>query len=332
MDAQIVATMQKYEAERQQQYKTYLWMSFVGVALVVLAIVFGICGYQFSLTPFFFAAVFAAVAGFVLIGIGVSKKKKWVDGLLDSLSQEVNRKFFPDAVSKPALGFDYAFFAKPGFFAKPDRYNTDHYVSASYSGIPFQKAHYNLQKREQHTDGRGNTTVSYVTYAMGTMYRFDYQRDFGQTVKILEKAGRFDFAFSGLKKVETEYIEFNKKFQVLASDETLVFYLLTPQIQERIMGLEKLFKGQFYMAFIGGDLFIAVNDSDQSISIKMGQPLTEDVVEGLLMLLAIPKVFIDLLGINKDKFKNNAGANYDLSQPTPANAVASETAKPDDPK
>jgi hypothetical protein len=68
-----------------------------------------------------------------------------------------------------------------------------------------------------------------------------------------------------LKKVETEYIAFNKKFfQVLTSDETRLLSFDPADPREDPV-LEGKFKGQFYMAFIGNELFIAVNDSNTSI-------------------------------------------------------------------
>ena len=111
--------------------------------------------------------------------------------------------------------------------------------------------------------------------------------------------------------VETEYIAFNKKFQILTSDETLVFYLLTPQIQEKILSLESKFKGKFYMAFIGNELFIAVNDSDQSIVIPFKTPITVETLTPVVECLAIPAVFINLLGLNKNKFLKDAGTHLE---------------------
>jgi hypothetical protein len=61
---------------------------------------------------------------------------------------------------------------KPGFFASPDRYYGKNYKSCTYEGIPFEQAGYDLQRRESHTDSKGNTYYTYETYAKGTMYRF----------------------------------------------------------------------------------------------------------------------------------------------------------------
>jgi hypothetical protein len=51
---------------------------------------------------------------------------------------------------------------------------------------------------------------------------------------------------------------------------------LTPQIQEKILALEAKFKGKFYMAFIGNELYIAVNDSDASDRDSLSRRITAE--------------------------------------------------------
>jgi hypothetical protein len=227
--------------------------------------------------------------------------------LRQTLNGVVNQVLFPKRVELPREGLNLKLLLKPGFFAVPDRYLYSDFMSSTYEGIPFERAKYDLQREETTTDSKGHTTTTYNTYAKGTMYHFTYERDFGQIVKVLEKQGFFSLGHQGLTKVETEYILFNKKFLVLASDETTVFYLLTPQIQEKILSLEGKFRGQFYMAFIGNELFIAVNDSDTSIQVPWKEKATLENLMPVVECFAIPAVFIKLLGLNKNKFLKDAG-------------------------
>lgn len=246
------------------------------------------------------------VASAVVLAIGIMGVKSFKRKVIEGLNKQVNADLFPGAVFSPKDGLPLATIMRPGFFSEPDRYLCGDLMKATYEGIPFARAHYELQKIETHSNGK-TTYTTYNTYAKGTMYHFSYGRDFGQTVKVMEKQGILAFNTSGLKKVETEYIEFNRKFQILASDETTVFYLLTPQIQEKIMELEGKFKGHFFLSFMGNELFIAVDDSDSSISLSINKPITEDSMGAIIEILAIPSVFISLLGLNKAKFEKNAG-------------------------
>jgi hypothetical protein len=246
------------------------------------------------------------IASAIVLAVGIIGVKSFKRKVIEGLTSQVNADLFPGAVFKPKDGLPLATIMRPGFFSEPDRYLCGDFMSATYEGIPFARAHYEFQKIETHSNGK-TTYTTYNTYAKGTMYHFSYGRDFGQIVKVMEKQGILAFNTSGLKKVETEYIEFNRKFQILASDETMVFYLLTPQIQEKVMELEGKFKGHFFMAFMGHELFIAVDDSDSSISLSINKPITEDSMGTIIEILAIPSVFISLLGLNKAKFEKNAG-------------------------
>jgi hypothetical protein len=271
----------------------------------LLLIVFGMLALG-PLAGIIFGILFVAAVIVLVVGIvGVKSFKKKV---IEGLTKQVNADLFPGAVFSPKEGLPLAAIMRPGFFSEPDRYLCGNYMSATYEGIPFARAHYELQKIETHSNGK-TTYTTYNTYAKGTMYHFSYGRDFGQTVKVMEKQGILAFNTSGLKKVDTEYIEFNRKFQTLASDETTVFYLLTPQIQEKIMELEGKFKGHFFMAFMGNELFIAVDDSDSSLSLSINKPITEESMGSVIEILAIPSVFISLLGLNKAKFEKNAGTS-----------------------
>lgn len=300
-----------FEAERKKKYKTCKILLTIGLCTLPAGILLFFLNFLLQ-----WGSEVASSIALLLILVGIPVlcaipiiKHTYLRRVQQTLSGVVNQVLFPKRVELPREGLNERLLLAPGFFATPDRYLYSDFMSSTYANIPFEKGKYDLQRRETTTDSKGHTTTSYVTYAKGTMYHFTYERDFGQIVKVLEKQGFFTLGHQGLTKVETEYILFNKKFLVLASDETTVFYLLTPQIQEKILSLESKFKGQFYMAFIGKELFIAVNDSDASIQVPWKVPLSLDNIMPAVECFAIPAVFIKLLGLNKNKFLKDAGIN-----------------------
>lgn len=310
MNATLSAMINSFEKERQVAYKRYKIMLALGWPFLAAAPIFAIVAFSQGWGEWSYAIVgILFIAGVVFLIIGYASKANFVNKVASRLQAEVNAELFPNAQYSPDTGFTLEKTMYPGFFEEPDRYFTRGYMTASYQGIQFERAHYQLQRRERHTDKNGNVYYTYSDYAVGTMYHFIYGRDFGAIVKVLEKSG-WQPNNSGLTKKETEWIVFNKKFNVYTSDETLVFYLLTPQIQEKIIDLEPKTKGQFYMAFIDQSLFIAVNDWDKSIEIPFRKPLTPESAQGLIEAMAIPAVFITLLGLTKTKFEANAGVNY----------------------
>jgi flagellar biosynthesis protein FliQ len=306
----IPALANMIETSRQAAHKKYVVLMAIGLPCFLVGIVIGALMAIFHWSDngaLFFIPVFLAVPGAILMIVAGICRHNYSSNAYTLLENTIDATLFPSAKKDPNRGLVLGVLLKPGFFASPDRYYGRNYKTAVYNDIAFEQADYDLQREERHTDSKGNTYYTYETYAKGTMYRFAYEREFAAIVKILEKSGIFSFGNGNLKKVETEYIAFNKKFQVLTSDETLVFYLLTPQIQEKIMDLEAKFKGKFYMAFINDELFIAVNDSNASVSIPFSKPITVETLTPIVECLAIPAVFINLLGLSKTKFKKDAG-------------------------
>jgi len=298
-----------FESERQGVLKTFKTLSLIGWPVLGVFAILAIVAYLLKWPEYvLFISIPLALVGLAIGSAAIAKQKAFCKAVGTRLQAQINQELFPDAKYSPN-GLPIQLILKPGFFEMPDRYYTADYMGASYQGIEFEKGHYRLQRRETHTDGKGHTTTTYVDYAVGTMYHFIYGRDFGGTLKVLEKSS-FGFSRSGgLPKYETEFITFNKKFGVFSSDQQLVFYLLTPQIQEKILSLEGKAAGQFYMAFMKNELFVAINDSDNTVSIPFFKPLDEASMGGIVEYMSIPAVFIDLLGLTRAKFEKNAGVN-----------------------
>ena len=305
---QIPELAEQIEETRAETRKKYVVMMAVGIPLLVVGLIvyfsFTISGIDGML---YMIPTLLAVFGVSLIAVAGLMKHNYNSNACDLLEEAVDSTLFPDAEKDPDRGMAISNIMKPGFFQTPDRYCAKNYKKCSYGGVPFEQAGYDLQRREEHTDSKGNSYYTYDTYARGTMYHFIYDRSFTAVVKVLERGQAANFGNDGLGAVETEYIAFNKKFKILTNDETLVFYLLTPQIQEKIMSLEERFKGQFYMAFMGDELFIAVNDGDESFRLPFKEEVTVESLTPIVECLAIPAVFVSLLGLNKAKFEANAG-------------------------
>ncbi|MCR4562950.1 MAG: DUF3137 domain-containing protein [Bacilli bacterium] len=301
------------ETLRQQMRKKWIIRFSIGIPLAIAGLVMMIIVMTLIEQANTLGLVLVTIAlammivGVVFIVLGSKARSKFSKTLMSLVRNSVHKNLWPDARYDNNAGFSWQMFNKPHFFEEPDRYTSKDWMDAVYDGIQFQSASYNLERRETHTDSKGHTHTEYVSYAKGTMYRFDFEREFGATVKVIEGKRLFAFTGTGLEKVQTEWIEFNKKFVTYTSDINMVFYILTPQIQEKIMELEGKFKGQFYMAFLDSELFICVNDDHASLKIPYNQPITIDTLKPVIEFVAIPAVFIKLLGLNKNKFKKNAG-------------------------
>lgn len=299
----VQSIIDEYEPKRASAHKTYLICLIIGILLLVVAVPLI---FIFSSWALILAGVLG-VAGIILIAVSSSAKNRFTKNFLNDLSRRIFNQVFPDNKYSPALGMDIKEILFPGFFMSPDRWNTNDLMEASYNGIPFRMGYYNLQNRQRHTDSKGNVYYSYVTYAEGRMIRFRFSKNFKATVKVMEKSFGDIFNEPGLEKCETEYIDFNKRFALFTNDQLTTFYILTPQIQEKMMELEETFHGQLYMAFINNELYVAMNTEGGNIyKFKFGKPLDAEGLKLIISAIIVPATFIDLLDIDDRKFSSDS--------------------------
>lgn len=298
---------QELEQQRAKKFKAALTLFILGPLFMVIAAILFFVPIESDVVPILSLVFF--LIGVILLIVGFFIKGNFCKKVRVRMEKAVIRSLFPDSIYKENEGFELSFLLSPGFFAEPDRYYGDEFMKGTYKGISFQKAGYDLQKKQVTTDSKGHTIVNYVTYAKGTMYHFAFERNFNETVKILEKQGVVSFGglSAGLKKVETEFIQFNKKFRINCSDETTVFYLLTPQVQEQIMNLEEKYKGSFFLAFINNSLFVAINDNGATVNIPFSKPISEETMRNVVEFYGTPALIIDSLKLDGNKYKANAG-------------------------
>ncbi len=310
-DAAFSKTVGEIEKDRADIKAKFLGFLIAGIVLLLLGIIFGIV--FFLTTPDDVTMLILMGVGLVLafvfvvvaLGINSSFQKK----ARTKMEELVNSALFKVSAIEPRSGFALNELLSTGFFVSPDRYFARNYKRATYNGLPFCQASYELQRREVHQDGK-NTRVTYVTYAAGTLYRFDFGRRFENELRVIEKSGLFGGGLysGGGEKVETEYIAFNKKFNTYSDDRQFVFYILTPQIQEKILGFESFLKGEMDLAFMNGNsLYVAVNDAGESFEVSLFKSFDKAAGERLLRVLAFPSLVVDELGLEGPKFQPNAG-------------------------
>lgn len=296
----------KLEDVRKKKVKLALTFYVLGGIVLLIAIILLFVSVANDMGMLTYVGVVMGILSIPFLGAGFGTQSSFTKYVRINCEAAICVNLFPDAKRDPNAGFSLNELLYPGFFATPDRYSSSELMTATYKGIPFEKSAYQLEKKHTTTDSKGNTTTTYIPYASGTLYRFHFEKDFKAIVKVIEKSGAISFgSYSrGLEAVETEFIEFNRKFKTLTDDKQTVFYLLTPQIQEKIMGLERRYKGHFYMAYMGNTLYIAVNDSGQTVNVSFWKEVNEANMARVLEFYGAPAVFIDSLGLDSYKFKN----------------------------
>ena len=283
-----------FEEHRAKVCKKANTMLLIGI----ISIVAGFALILYTGVPAFILLVIAAIILFV---ISSSMKSKLSAQFKNEFIIQLVKDTYPNCVYDPQGGINLEDMLRAGFFKNPDRYNVEDYISTSYNDVPFEMCDFDFKERHVTRDSKGNTRVTYETYAKGRFMIFDFKREFNEIVKIAETT-YLGLNARGLEKVETESIEFNKKFKVYTSNAVTAFYILTPQIQLKILELESKFKGSLFLSYMAGKLYVAIVDSVSILDVNASKKVSVETLKMLESQLLVPASIINELGLSTTKF------------------------------
>lgn len=149
-----------------------------------------------------------------------------------------------------------------GFTMMGNRYSSEDFISASYKGVPFQRADVEVQYHS--SNGKTSHTT---TYFRGIVYRFKIKNRYPVALQIRsldDRYAAFPMGVSKRDKIQTESIQFNQMFRTFCQDGHMAFYILTPVIIEKLCRLEANF-GPMVINFIGDEVVVALNRNEDSL-------------------------------------------------------------------
>ena len=184
----------KFEDERKKGAKVCRILLGVGIPLIVIGALFlfsisaNVKGNAALATALKAVGALLLFVGAIMNILGAVRSANYKKQIVGKISEDVYNLYFKERKMDAKNGFKLEKLMEPGFFSKPDRWDSYNYMSSSWDGIPFEKCDYNLEKKHLSTAGK-DIHYEYTTYAKGTMYFFDFEREFGTTVKVLERKG-----------------------------------------------------------------------------------------------------------------------------------------------
>ena len=273
----------------------------VYIFLIPLVIVIAIIGIQYP--PLFFVA-------FVLLIIGLTYGQKEMKKVSKMLKEDLISKVIADTFENSQYsikeGVNLGEVMQPNMIHRPDRYSSEDMITATYKNIKFLMSDIKLEDRHTTTDSNGHTRTTYQTYFKGKFVKIDLIRDLNLTLKLYEKStfGFFQGALSGLEKIETESIAFNKKFKTLATSQQDAFYVLTPQLQEKFIELENKFRGSIYFCFQNGYFYCMINDGSDGLEVNPRKPIDDKWLKGILSEISLAATMIEEFHFDSDKWIN----------------------------
>jgi len=231
-------------------------------------------------------AIVAGVVGFGVAGAGRAPLKKIAAQAKGMLIEPVASQFNLGFLSQPGPQPSVNDIHRVGLLPTWDRSEFEDRITGTRNGVDFEFFEAHLEQRRTTRDKNGRTRTTWVSVFRGQCLRFQFHKDFSGRTLVLRDAGimnRFGGG-DGLQRARLESPKFEKAFEVYTTDQVEARFLLTPDLMQRLVDLEAVFRGGgLRCAFVDGEMLIALEGGDLFEPGSMFTPLdSPDRVRELL--------------------------------------------------
>ena len=259
---ELQPALQAQETSRQAAAKSSVRWSWIGGAIALVGALLGFFAFRVP-----HLAIVAGVIGFAVHGAGrgplnqIGKRAKQM--IIAPVAARFSMMFDPQPGHQDTIMDVHAAGLVPGW----DRSDFEDRLTGSRNGVDFEFFEARLQERRRSTDSRGRTRTRWVTVFDGQCLRFRFHKTFHGRTRVMRDAGMFNRfgGGRGMKRVRLESKAFEDAFEVYSTDQVEARFLLTPDLMQRLIELEKVFRGgrlrcafqtnEMLIALEGGDLF-----------------------------------------------------------------------------
>lgn len=155
---------------------------------------------------------------------------------------------------------------------------SDH-IKGKYKGIDFEFSDMELFKQKVTKDDEGKETTTTENLLKGQWTVLSLNRSVEHKVQVKKKETRLMGGYKkGKNSIETENMDFNKKFEVYGDSHT-AFYILTPHFMEYIIAADDKFPGRTYLGFEGDKVHIVRDTGKNLFKVKGDAKNREKVKE-----------------------------------------------------
>ena len=160
-----------------------------------------------------------------------------------------------ELVYEPHFGIPQSVYKDLNAIINGNMYHTEDLITGKYHDVYFAQSDLVVEYKDDDSS---------MTYFKGRWIGFNYPKQFQGTVIIKDKKFFYGAKRKKLSDIQLENPLFNEMFTVKSSDMHLAYYLLTPQIIERLMYLKQNAKGTIVACFKDGILHIFINNGQDS--------------------------------------------------------------------
>lgn len=205
-------------------------------------------------------AIVAVISLFILFSVIHSQSAELSAFYKSDIIARVINSFCENATFNPNGGIREETFISSGLFsASPDRYHTEDLITGCIDKTDFNCAEVYAEEKHVTCDSKGNRQEHWTDIFKGFFFIADFHKDFsGETT--IYRDSLFKLHFNG-KRVKLENVDFEKHFDVYATNQVEARYLLSPLMMERLVELDKKFDGDITVSFRNSKVIIAIPDS-----------------------------------------------------------------------
>lgn len=197
---------------------------------------------------FFFLAI--ATVAVALICSGRKKlEEKYVYLYKEVFVTNVINSFIEGTTYKDNRGFSEMDVATFGLVRVGNAFKSEDLICGCYKGIDFRQADVNIQNVVQVKDEK-----RVEQYFAGRMFEFTYSGKYVQNVKVFSKNFKVTLNLDN-PIIDLESVDFCNAFNVYTIEPVDAFYILTPQVMERLVRLQRRYNN---IGFRFGDKRVCV--------------------------------------------------------------------------
>lgn len=292
-------TFNDVEKAREAYYqKTKTGWIIISCAVALTILITFIIGIPFLIA---FFAFFIFVVGAIVLSFASRKEAANYHKSYKAYFVAANlQKVFQNLSYDHQKGISKSFISSTGMINTGDRFSSNDLVFATYKNTKFAQADATIQV--EHTDSDGNTT--YETIFKGRFMVFEFPKKFNFKLELIGKhfhaykiPGKDPKTGRKMQKVQTESVDFNRKFKIFGADGFETYYILDPAIMVRIEQISDRFKNKILLGFTDNSLLVALNDGTDSFEPpRAGRPINEAAEhQKILNDIRIITDFVDII-------------------------------------
>ncbi|XFA98665.1 DUF3137 domain-containing protein [Candidatus Izemoplasma sp. B36] len=283
--------------ELNKSKKIYDNLRITGIIISILGVILAFVLIRPTEKALIYLSFFIGVGPGLLVFLYAKSEVKKISNQfkLMYVKTEIEKRI-PGSTFSPTTGIDQEIVKNSKLITLHEIYKTEDLIEGKINDVDFRCA--DVLVRDVRRSGK-HTTV--VTTFQGRFYEFDFPKTFKSNVFLLQP-GQFR-PFSGMKKMKMESIEFNSEFKIYTNDDHDTFYILTPQLMEKLLVLDNKYQDKIGFSFLNSKLFIAIDSRVDTFDVMGYGDITNKDVDKSVEEIENLIEFVEYLQLDDTLFK-----------------------------